>query len=1768
MGKLVYHSKPDDTGLKAFPLKSRSCHVKYYTEYALSSFDRLLCTFLCKQVDYSISKEKLGYNLGFDIVDEPSKDSFYDEAEDRIYKLLIDDVQDWGLIVVNDDVISLTPLGLFSLYSNKKYRFFEADTDYLEFPKLLSPDGERISLYPFSKELGVSNNLTGIKAIPYNEYSVEYVKNHTESELVRDLQLQVDEQYVIFEAKLPAFPFISIVSTNLDVELYAEDGGIYKIAFIFDGKSCERLNEIINAPINSDIKEKKVEWALYSKIMHDDNAVLTYDILAPFEDILDINKLITDKRIVWEDKSLLQLIIKNCNADDWHLLSKYCTPHVLEGIVDEYSDYLDWSELTIRMDESFLKETHSKHPWVPQLLIAREPVSAELIRFFLLNYKFPDGKDDGEWNWDEVIPILGIDFISQHIVDIPFELSSLTKELDESHYELIKEYPEAAWDWNYISTQYPVSYLLENVPSLSHYLVLPVFLNRIFTDKKFAQDGALSNQLREAIEYNISKLSFYYNVNDKSYLWSDEVICFFENLGLLQWEGGNYQRGFVFNQSLVWDDVFFSKYYNRLSNEDSFNYIALKLTDNTTVDKYPDFCWNWDILSRNKIVYDDYDFVSSHISNLNATIVLLNCSSSLVEDYFTLFNANSLMLDDVALRLKITNSVSVDFIRKHIHCEWDWASVTKRVYKTINIDVMGNDAWRDKWDWNFLSEMLPLDSIMEYADSCVDKWNWMVVLRRFSAEELIQDNILSQLLRIFAEKESAEDEWAYLSVKVPVKTIYAYLDELPYSWDWEKVLPRTSPDELLDEKMLDKIQVLIAEKDNKEQLWSIITRRFNTRQLINVISEYSDDKFLWDVEDLYSRSDFVAKDYLDNYSNNIKWDVFSTSSSVNKLFEKAKSKKTRSLWLRIFKDYLENKDYHWSFPLLSHLTNILEEPRLLQLEKDWDWVFISEYAKWINTEKGNDYFFKRFIDKFSFEKLSYRTDINLTEELIKAYDSKYNWDWNALTQNRSISYSLEFIGKYIDKPWHWDVISCRDDLTMEFINEHKNMDWDWNIVTSKPFFVPSVDFLNYIEEKDGDINWTVLSESPNLSLEVVRQFQSKIDWVVLIENNPYFFEIASDLVAFISEYEQYISWDILNKRVGNKITTNLLNSFPSKIEWRNASLSQSLDYTIDLVKKYENNWYWNELSKNLKFKEDIPNYETIFAKKMGVVRFLERFHNVGKTPYIYHFTHLFNAIDVIKSRKILSRNRASELGLLRFDSAGSVVMCSHLAHPYARFYFRPCTPTQYYNEALGADSKLGHWKERWYKDYMGNWQSTQEWQTKYPKAKTLGLPKCPIPVFFRFDLEEVLSVIPDQCYYSDRNMQSNNPHIYKVIKEPDSLDVDYLYSSIHDAYLTAKRFGGFDRSVFESEKNKVKLYSQQEFLVKSEFDFSQLKSYRIICYNQQYTDYLKQLFVGDPICEKIISANEDAENLFERENRSIYLNKQMLNYSLRSDFEDNYYFIIKSDNLSNIQFDLSSAQVLYENPSTELRLRGIIKWEATSKQFDVFFVDPEARTKEWLIYSNSAQPSSGYSKFVLEEHVRNFIESFDVAMAKLPLSLSKGMFYPHMVDSYHGIAHTARVLCATHLLCNAIELSDDETKACYIAAIIHDLGKRNDREGAEHGYNSMVLYKDKIKSFIDNESLQERTLNAVRYHSVDDKDTPEDITQDIIWKVLKDADALDRSRFGGRGCDKSYLRLGIYQKDIGQNIIDLTSYLPVWSESLDWEHPYDELVKQIHKYAD
>lgn len=1692
-GILVYHSQKEDDELRSLPIKAHPCRVSYYMQENLTRFDELLCKLLLEEESHSIGYYDLGTKLGFDIVNKPDEGLFFDEAELHLYDTIIENTVEWGLIEKQGDNLTLSKLGELSLERNTKYRFLEGslsccvfDTKDKLFTALSNADGTRIEGFPFLKELGIKEKIIDSHNIGYPEGCVDFVNKYYESQLVKNLQLQVDNNVHIYAAEETTY--IESRIAHLDIDLYKVTDNYY-IIFSFDEVPCQSLNALYNLPINQETKERKVERALYTKLMNDKDVSLTYDLLASFEDILEIDKLIEDSRLDWKDAELRNLIFKECNSDDWRNVSKFCDVEVLEEIIPQYISVLDWGELTLRMGSDFISDTSNDYPWERNMLLARIPVEKSLIVKFLSEYDFPQGLDDGQWDWEEVVPLVGIDFVKSHIEDIPFNLSGLTTELDDEHKELVAEFPDACWDWGYISNNYPIEFLIGNLAGIHQHISLPVLLDRIFSNPDNVALGVSSFVLKRILREERTDISNRFNANKKGYVWSDDVISFFEETQLISWATSTYKDGFELNPFLKWEKSFFTRYHHNISTPKGVSYLSSVISDNSIVDSFPDFAWDWYQLSSNDAIFNDENFVVRHAADVEARTILLLCDESLVESYFACLNANSLMQDDESVRTRLTDAVSIDFLRSNINANWDWSRLTQRVYETINLKAMGNASWIDKWDWDFLSESLDINDILEYAESYAKKWNWVTILKRFEYDCICE--------------------------------------------------------------YLDKIATILSELEDSTSEWEALSAQLSTTQLIEMVASRKDKIFRWNYCDLYNRADLDAKDYLAKHIDDIQWEQFSSSSAVNRLFAKTGTSKTHSLWMRIYSDIVNNENYNWDFKSLSHLDNILRLPRLFMIDKDWDWEYVSEYATWISTEKNKDYYFWKFKSNLSFTKLSLRRDIGLTQQVI-AKTEKMGWDWSALVNNESVIFEFAYIKKHQDKPWNWALLSNREDLDFAIVNELREKPWDWYVLTGKDGFVPTIETLDYIIGKRAEINWEAISSNPQLTAGVIERYDNLIIWNSLIEGNQAFLQIAT--VDFIKKHLEKVSWDLLNSRFGTKIRKEMVDAFADYLDWKNVSQSQDIQFTIPFVQKYENRWYWAELNNNLKARNDIPDFETVFARHSKVAVFIDRLKSKTNHPYIYHFTHLFNAIEVIKSRKILSRDRAEELGLLKFDSAGSVVMRSNLAHPYARFYFRPCTPTQYYNEALGADSQLGYYNKR------------GEWKSKYPKAIGLGLPKCPIPVFFRFDIEEVLAQMPELCFYSDRNMQSNTPNVYAVMAHPNHLGVEELYSTMQDAFEASIASGEYNRSVHLNEIEKVMHYSQQEFLVKSEFDFSKLKSLLIICYDKQYTEFLREVFKNDPICEKIVNDDSVYEVLFERENRSVYLKHQETSYTLSSNFMDEHYFRISSDSLSRIEFDVSSAHVVKDS-GKELILTGTIKWTKTENPFNVYFVDPNARTKEWLIYSNSYTQTEDSTKYELDESVRDTIDSFVPTMNGLPIHLSKKLFYPHMIGSYHGIAHTARVLLATHLLCNAIKLSKDEAIACYIAAIIHDLGKSNDREGSKHGFNSMLLYKDKMKSFISDTNLQNRTLNAIRYHSIEDSDCPEEVRNDIIWKVLKDADALDRGRFGGRGCDKSYLRLGIYQSSVGQNILGLTLYLPGWSNSLKWESPCEELTKQIFKFA-
>lgn len=132
--------------------------------------------------------------------------------------------------------------------------------------------------------------------------------------------------------------------------------------------------------------------------------------------------------------------------------------------------------------------------------------------------------------------------------------------------------------------------------------------------------------------------------------------------------------------------------------------------------------------------------------------------------------------------------------------------------------------------------------------------------------------------------------------------------------------------------------------------------------------------------------------------------------------------------------------------------------------------------------------------------------------------------------------------------------------------------------------------------------------------------------------------------------------------------------------------------------------------------------------------------------YVYHYTDVTNACNILRENRILSRQKALEAGAMTNDNASRLVInnTAEERKRFARFYFRPRTPTQYRNEGLRpiADRKIE--------------------------------AHCPVPVFFLLDSREVLTRA--DTFFTDGNLAAG-ASLRSTAIEFRELPFDKIYHS-------------------------------------------------------------------------------------------------------------------------------------------------------------------------------------------------------------------------------------------------------------------------------------------------------------------------------------------------------------------------------------------------------
>lgn len=169
------------------------------------------------------------------------------------------------------------------------------------------------------------------------------------------------------------------------------------------------------------------------------------------------------------------------------------------------------------------------------------------------------------------------------------------------------------------------------------------------------------------------------------------------------------------------------------------------------------------------------------------------------------------------------------------------------------------------------------------------------------------------------------------------------------------------------------------------------------------------------------------------------------------------------------------------------------------------------------------------------------------------------------------------------------------------------------------------------------------------------------------------------------------------------------------------------------------------------------------------------------------------------------------------------------------------------------------------------------------------------------------------------------------------------------------------------------------------------------------------------------------------------------------------------------------------------------------------------------------------------------LADFQTAASQLPIQLGLDSFAnPQLASSnIHGAPHVTRVMLWTHYLCQPglLQSMGEETTGienlaqdALLAAAIHDLRRESHSEGTEHGENAAAHYSELIATHCNQDPVREnRIKSAVAWHCRNDAECPDH--DNPVFKILKDADALDRGRFSGpcdgtdfkgKGCKNSH----------------------------------------------
>ena len=242
--------------------------------------------------------------------------------------------------------------------------------------------------------------------------------------------------------------------------------------------------------------------------------------------------------------------------------------------------------------------------------------------------------------------------------------------------------------------------------------------------------------------------------------------------------------------------------------------------------------------------------------------------------------------------------------------------------------------------------------------------------------------------------------------------------------------------------------------------------------------------------------------------------------------------------------------------------------------------------------------------------------------------------------------------------------------------------------------------------------------------------------------------------------------------------------------------------------------------------------------------------------YLFHFTHIENAVSILNSDFLFSRAEVKRQGINFVDSISPLIRRKANLRDEIRFYFRPHTSTTYQREGFKPLGQRYHQSD------------------DYPQGA-----HCPVPVYFLFDMRAIIT-LPDTCF-SDGNLTRNDTRLFTTADEfITQLPFEDIY---HDTGWSSEP---------ENRHDEIKNRRQAEVIYPKKISLDYLKY--ICCRSQAEYETLRHLLSPNDWkkWESKVRVPNDPHLLFKKEwlhIEYVKLTKKSINIHFNLPDECRYY---------------------------------------------------------------------------------------------------------------------------------------------------------------------------------------------------------------------------------------------------------------------------------------